>query len=54
MNILNHSLHIDYLVSLSVAVASGHTREQHQRHQDQKALDSLTDQPGPPLNDEIV
>ena len=25
VNLLNHSLHIDYLISLSVAVVSGHT-----------------------------
>ena len=34
MSVLNmlHSLHIDYLISLSVAVASGHIWEQDQRH----------------------
>ena len=36
MSVLDHPLHIDYLVSLSVAVAFGHTPEQHQGNQDQK------------------
>ena len=35
MSVLDHPLHIDYLVSLSVAVAFGHTPEQHQGHQEE-------------------
>ena len=54
IDLFNHTLYINNLISLSVAVVSGHTWEQHQWHQDQKPLHSLVDHPEFPLSDKRV
>ena len=40
--------------TLTISTVGRYLAHENVRHQDQKPLHSLTDQPGPPVNDNIV